>query len=275
MGTVARGAVGLAVLLAAVAYLLNPTNLIYLGVQISACVVAYIGALRAPRGQRLVPHLIAAGLAASVSAELIWFLLERAGEVPDISIADILWFASYPPIAAALWIALVRGEGRGRVNVDMVVDALTIVVISVLTFWSLSISDIVADPSTPAFVRTVWASYPVADAVVLALVLRVLASPRSRKTIDIWFAVGVGCWLAADIGYLLFSDDGTTGTVMDLGWMLGTALMAHSTWRRWTPPVVEADVRVAETRVRRTAADGGPAPPRAAGTRADRGPARP
>ena len=91
--------------------------------------------------------------------------------------------------------------------------------------------------------RTVWASYPVADAVVLALVLRVLASPRSRKTIDIWFAVGVGCWLAADIGYLLLSDDGTTGTLMDLGWMLGTALMAHSTWRRWTPPVAEADVR--------------------------------
>ncbi len=105
-----------------------------------------------------------------------------------------------------------------------------------------------ADPSTPAFVRTVWASYPVADAVVLALVLRVLASPRSRKTIDIWFAVGVGCWLAADIGYLLISDAGTTGTVMDLGWMLGTTLMAHSTWRRWTPPVGEADVRVASRR---------------------------
>ena len=132
---------------------------------------------------------------------MIWFFLERAGEVPDISVADILWFASYPPIAAALWIALVRGEGRGRVNVDMVVDALTIVVISVLTFWSLSISDIVADPSTPAFVRTVWASYPVADAVVLALVLRVLASPRSRETIDIWFAVGVG--LLARLGHRL------------------------------------------------------------------------
>ena len=31
---------------------------------------------------------------------------------------------------------------------------------------------------------------------------------------------------------------------MDLGWMLGTALMAHSTWRRWTPPVAEVDVPV-------------------------------
>ena len=49
--------------------------------------------------------------------------------------------------------------------------------------------------------RAVWASYPIADAVLLALVIRVLMSRSARAAVDVPFALGIGLWLAADVTF--------------------------------------------------------------------------
>ena len=212
----------------------------YLGVLAAAAVVAAVGAFLAPPGRRLVPGLIAAGITASASGDLLWYVAVWTSGEPDISVADIPWFASYLLLAAALWITLLRAQGRNRGTTETVIDALTIMTISVAVLWSVSIDAIVLDTSVSTFIRTVWAAYPVADAILLALVLRVLTDHRARAVIDVWFALGVGCWLVSDLGYLLLTVDGAVELWTDAGWMLGAALMARSTWRR-SPVADSAD----------------------------------
>ncbi|MFA6168898.1 MAG: ATP-binding protein, partial [Gemmatimonadaceae bacterium] len=81
------------------------------------------------------------------------------------------------------------------------------------------------------FVRAVWAGYPIADAVLLALVVRVLMSRSARGAIDVSFAVGVCLWLAADIAYLQAPEDVAAMAIMDAAWMVAPVLMARAAWR--------------------------------------------
>jgi signal transduction histidine kinase len=235
--------VALGVLVAVVVHALAFTDNVlgtgtYLAVLVGAGVGAWIGAERAPVGHRLVPRLIATGISLTALGDVLWSVLDVLGARTDVSIADPPWFASYVFLCAALWVVLGRSRAGGRADVDFVVDALTIVVVSVLLFWTASISAIVADQSVSPVVRTVWAAYPVADAVLLALVARVLASRSARGSIDVSFAVGVCLWLVADIAYLQSPGSVPALAVMDAAWMVAPVLMARAAWR--DRPIVAA-----------------------------------
>jgi signal transduction histidine kinase len=162
---------------------------------------------------------------------VVWSVLDWAGAETDVSIADLAWFASYVLLCTALWTVLNQSRGDGRVDLDFVVDAVTILVVTLLVFWRVSVEAIVADTAETTLVRAAWAAYPILDAVLLALVLRVLMSPSARSAIDAWFAVGVGLWLTADIFYLLVPDQDTAVVLMIVAWMLAPALMVRATWR--------------------------------------------
>ncbi|MGZ8744237.1 MAG: sensor histidine kinase, partial [Nocardioides sp.] len=232
---VADGVVALVVLATLVVHASTDSDTLadacYLGVLVGASVVAWIGAGRAPRGRRLVPGLIAAGISLTALGDVLWIALDRVGASTDVSIADPPWLASYVCLCAALGVVLGRSRGGSRVDVDFVIDALTIVIVSVLIFWSVSIDTIVADPSKTPFVRTVWAAYPIADAILLALVVRVLMSRTARTAIDASFAVGVCLWLAADIAYLQAPENGTVLLLMNAAWMVAPVLLARAAWR--------------------------------------------
>lgn len=228
-------ACALAVLLGVVVHTTTGDALVadvsYLGVMVGASGVAWAGVLRWPRGRRGLPCLIAAGVSLTALGDLLWTLLERAGSGTDASVADVAWFASYVVLCAALWTVLSQSRVSGRADVDFVVDAVTIVVISVLVFWTVSVEGIVEDDTISPFVRVVWAAYPVLDAVLLALVLRVLLSRRARAAIDVWFAVGVCLWLAADVLYLHVTDHEGALLLMDAAWMVAPVLLARATWQ--------------------------------------------
>jgi signal transduction histidine kinase len=203
----------------------------YLGVLVGASVGAWIGAERAPRERRLVPRLIAVGISLTALGDVLWSVLDLTGAPTDVSIADPPWFASYLFLCAALWVVLDRSRGSGHVDLDFVIDAMTIVVVSGLIFWSTSVNSIVADQSLAPFVRAVWAAYPIADAVLLALVVRILMSRSARLAIDASFAVGVCLWLAADFAYLQAPEGVAAQAMMDAGWMVAPVLMARAAWR--------------------------------------------
>ncbi|WP_134739322.1 response regulator [Nocardioides sp. 503] len=204
----------------------------YLLAVFGAAVVAGVAFLRAPEGRRLVPGLIAAGLTSSAIGEVAWYSYYWRGVEPDVSAADVPYFLSYVALGAAMFVAtLVRTrEGRRRIDADAVLDALSILTVSILVFWSTSISGLVDDQSISPFETAVLGAYPVADAILLALVLRALATPRTRAAIGRTFAAGALCWLASDLGYLLLSLSTPVSTVLDLGWMLGGLLMAAGAW---------------------------------------------
>ncbi|MEJ7794930.1 MAG: ATP-binding protein [Nocardioides sp.] len=228
-----KGAVALIVLAAVVANAVVDNAAVatscYLGVLVGASVGAWIGTVRAPRGQRLVPGLIAVGIALTALGDVLWTVLDLSGADTNVSIADPPWFASYAVLCAALWVVL--GRSGNRVDVDFVIDAVTILVVSVLIFWTISINTIVTDQSVAPFVRAVWVAYPIADAILLALVVRVLMSRTARAAIGSSFAVGVCLWLAADIAYLQWTGGGAPEVIMEAGWMVAPVLMARAAWR--------------------------------------------
>lgn len=233
---VTSGAVAVVVTAAVVIHAVADTGsalatITYLGVLVGASVGAWIGAERAPREHRLVPRLIAAGISLGALGDVLWEVLDKMGSGTDVSIADPPWFASYVFLCAALWVVLSRSRSGSRIDLGFVVDAVTIVVVSVLIFWSTSVEAIVADQSVAPLVRTVWAAYPIADAVLLALVVRVLMSRNARAAIDASFAVGVCLWLAADVAYLQAPSDAGVLAIMDAAWMIAPVLLARAAWR--------------------------------------------
>ncbi len=203
----------------------------YLGVLVGASVAAWIGAARAPRQRRLVPCLIAMGISLGALGDVSWSALDLMGASTNVSIADPPWFASYVVLCAALWVVLVRSRIGGRADAGFVIDAVTIVVVSVLVFWSISVDAIVADHTVTPFVRAVWAAYPIADAVLLALVVRVLMSRSARAALDVSFAVGVCLWLGADVAYLEAPGNAAAQVMMDTAWMVAPVLLARAAWR--------------------------------------------
>ena len=203
----------------------------------AGAVIAWLGALRLPVGRRLVAQLIAAGLTSSALGDLVWLCYSWSGQDPAVSLADIPYFASYLGLGAALFVVtLVHGRTGRRLDVDSVINSLTVVTVSVLVLWNVSVASIVGDTSVSAGTRAVWAAYPIADAVVLALVIRALMLPRSRAAVGPLFVLGIGCWLVSDLGYLLLTLSPTVSGLLDDGWMLGALLMGLATWRGSSDP---------------------------------------
>ena len=235
---IARPVVGLWAVTAAlvVLHLVLPwgrlSDATYLAAVLTAPMVAWWGVLGAPRGARVVPTLIAVGVATCGLGDLLWLSYTWAGLDPDVSLPDIPFYASYLALGAAVLIISVRHRlDHARVDIDAAIDAVTVVVISILVLWTTSIHDLAADRSVSALTRFVVAGYPVLDAVLLALVLRNLAVRHRREELGVPFAVGVGCWLASDFTYILFPVDDRFGPLMDTGWMIGASLLAAAAWR--------------------------------------------
>jgi signal transduction histidine kinase len=234
---VASAAIGLAALTAVLVYAVTDDNVLAttcdVAVAVGACIGAWIGAQRAPRGQRLVPGLIAAGILLSMLGHVLLGVLDSIGAETDVSIADIPWLASYLVFGAAMWIVLRRSRDRiaHHADVDFLIDALTILVVTVLIIWSLSIDAIAADHSVPPFTRMVWAAYPLASSVLFALVVRVLLSRSARAAIGFSFGVAAGLVLVANLIYLQAPQGGAALVLMNAAWMLAPAMAAYSVWR--------------------------------------------
>ncbi len=205
----------------------------YLGALALAAAAAWGAAESRPRGDRVAPRLVAVGLTLTAVGDVLWEVLDATGASTAVSIADPPWLASYLALIAAVWVVLTRSRPDRTIDVDFVVDALTVVAVCVLVFWYLSIDAIVTDRDVSPAVRLVWAAYPVADAVLLALVVRLLLSPRARSVLGGTFALGVVVWLAADVLYLRIPS-GRGNLVTDAGWMVAPVLMARALWR-WGP----------------------------------------
>lgn len=228
----ATAAATLVVLGAVVLYATTDAPLVahatYLAVLVGASVGAWVGAERAPRGRRMLPRLIALGVSLSALGDTLWTALDVAGAATDVSVADPPWFASYTVLCVALWLAL---RHCGAVGTGFVIDAATIATVSLLLFWQVSIESIVADDGLSPLVRAVWSAYPVADAVLLALVVRIALTPAARRSVGGSLAVGVCLWLAADITYLYAPTDETVVVLMDAAWMIAPVWLARAAWR--------------------------------------------
>ena len=199
----------------------------FITVQGGSAVAAWLGSRTTTPERRLPARLVAAALASNALGEVIWYTYVVYQDNTDATLADVGWLVAYALFCAALSISLVRARQGEKVDVDSLIDALTIVTISVMVLWNVSVASVAGDPSLTPLVKVVWSTYPMFDAILLALVIRIVSDRRARQWIDPWFGVGVVAWLIADLGFLTLPLTDVHENWENAGWMLGAILMAR------------------------------------------------
>ncbi len=166
---------------------------------------------------------------------------------PDVSLADPPWLASYIALGAGL-LLLVGGKrsGHHRLDVQAMVDLVAVATVALLVVWQFSLQETLMDSSQAIFVRLVWSAYPILDAVLVGLVVRLVVSRRTGTRTGILLALGVGCWLISDFAFTLLAPSHSVVTSLDAGWMAGAIMLAAAcgvTGQR-TPPGRRTETRV-------------------------------
>jgi diguanylate cyclase (GGDEF)-like protein len=198
----------------------------------ASCIVRAIR-VRDHRGAWLV---LGAGLAMWSAAEIYnTFWLAKLEEPPYPSLSDAFWLAFYPATYCAM-ILLVRErmqEARASLWLDGLVAALAVTAIGEVTvFHTVAEASTAEGLATPLQVATDLA-YPIADMIMLALVMGVFALTAWRPG-RAWTMIGLGLTAAAvaDCVYAYQASKGAyvEGTVLDALWPAATLLVGFAAW---------------------------------------------
>ncbi|WP_457078662.1 putative bifunctional diguanylate cyclase/phosphodiesterase [Modestobacter sp. SYSU DS0657] len=228
---------GVAVLGLAVALVLSaaltegtPSSAVsFLVVSTGAAIAAWLGARRQPRSS--TSRWLAVALTLNALGDLLWQLVATAhGSALDVSVADVAYIGSYIALAAALLRLGHDGGPSTRARFHSVLDGTSMLVIALLVVWQASVRTTLFDASLALETRVVWASYPVLDAVALGLVVRGAVLYRRLGTSPLLLALGTAAWLGSDLGWLVIGDADTASGWLDAGWLVGSVLLALSTW---------------------------------------------
>jgi two-component system, cell cycle response regulator len=213
---------------------------IYDGVLLGSALLSGLRAA-ARREERAAWGLFALGLALYAGGNIYWSLaLADLDEAPFPSIADGLWLSFYP--LAYVAIALLAKARMPRLGVrlwlDGVIAALTVAAISAAVVFKAVRASTGGD--TAAIVTNI--AYPLADMVLVGLVVGIMAAGRKRLD-RTWVVLGAGLGVFAvcDSIYLfqVARETYATGTLLDIGWIAGALIVSLAAWqpaRRETGP---------------------------------------
>ncbi|MGH2749316.1 MAG: GGDEF domain-containing protein [Actinomycetota bacterium] len=193
---------------------------------LAAALVILLTALRFRGPLRISWLLIGAGLLQSAIGDGLWTLYAVVWEMePFPSWADFFYLAFYPLVAAGL-VSLVRWHGAG--DRDSLIDAFIVAIGAGVLTWVFVMSPYVFDASMTLTERLVSVAYPVADLLLLAVLVRLVFAPGKFSASSILLTLGIFTTLLADAGFAVTALEGTyaTGHVIDVGWLLTYVLVA-------------------------------------------------
>jgi diguanylate cyclase (GGDEF)-like protein len=160
------------------------------------------------------------------------FYFSGVETVPFPSIADAFYLAFYPIAYVALGL-LLRGRIRqfhGSLWLDGVIGALTVSAIGV----AVVLDPVIETTGGSAIVVATNLAYPLFDLLLLAMLVGVIALTGWRLDRTwVLIAAGFASFGVADSFYLYQSAAGTyvEGTLLDVGWVLATVLLACAAWQ--------------------------------------------
>ncbi|MGM0693288.1 MAG: diguanylate cyclase domain-containing protein [Pseudomonadota bacterium] len=176
---------------------------------------------------RLAWGLIAGALTLGATGHGIWYWLDLHGLEPFPSIADVFYLAVYPLFGIALW-----QIGRHGREVEALGDALIVGISAAVLAWALLIAPYSYDPDLTPGQLLVSAGYPVADLILLPLILRLVFLQRACIQAHFLLLVGMLAYLLADIFYAQGNATGgyAPGGLVDSLWLVAYALFMAAAW---------------------------------------------
>jgi diguanylate cyclase len=205
------------------AYFLVPADgpartVIYDAIGLLSAALIVVGVRLHRPARRSVWYWFAAGQALWVVGDVLYEVY------PSPSVADVVYVAAYPVLAAGFAVLLrqrVRGDVAGLVDASIVATGLTLVC------WVLVLRPMAADSTLPLLDKLVGLAYPAGDLLLLAILLRAVTSPGARTASFRLLVVAGALVLGADIGFSIVTlYSGYDGGVLDVGWLLSYVLWA-------------------------------------------------
>ncbi len=172
------GGLGLALL-----YVLLPYGLAASALYVLATLAAAVSVTVAVYREKqlfcsLAWKLVAMALALAAMGHGIWYWLDLVGLEPFPSAADIFYLAIYPLFMMALWLL---GK-RKNTDDSALSDALIIGISAGVLGWALLIEPYVNAPDITLLQLLVSTAYPVADLILLPMILHLVFLQRTRIT---------------------------------------------------------------------------------------------
>ena len=163
----------------------------------------------------------------------LYYTLFLVGQAPSPpTVTDALWLLSYPFLYASIGL-LVRtrtAQFEKSLWLDAVLAALAVAAVGAAVLFGPVVDSTGGAPLTAAMNL----AYPLADALLLGLVVAVLALTGWRLD-RTWICIlaGTGVLALADSAYLYQSAiaSSTTAAILDAGWPLAMVLLAAAAWQ--------------------------------------------
>jgi diguanylate cyclase (GGDEF)-like protein len=198
---------------------------LYNGLGLSSVAAMLVG-LRRYRPEHRGPWLLfATGRLSFVIADVIFYTYDNVLHVERFpSVADAFYLGCYPLLIAGL-LLLIRRRSAGHDGAALIDAAIIAIGVALLT-WVFLIVPYVRDASLTLPARAVSIAYPLADVLLLAVVVRLAVGAGARPPAYRLLAGSVVALLVVDAAYawLNLTSGYHTGSPIDVGWMAFYAL---------------------------------------------------
>ncbi len=200
--------------------------------QLAAALLATVGsAVAVTRHQgddrRRAWLLVTAACACWTLGQLYWCWIElvRGEQVPQVSVADVLFLSFTALMAVAVWPSNGRHTDRLRTTLDAAIIGLSLFTIS----WVTTIGGLAkaATEDTDGLALVINLAYPCGDIIVLTMVLLSASRRVDRRSSLAAVAMGMALIAVSDgfYAYMSAADDFEAGSITTLGWILGFGII--------------------------------------------------
>ncbi len=226
-------------------------DLVYDVVGASAVVAILVGVWLHRPDRRAPWLLLAGGQASFVIGDLLFIYLDHNGGIPYPSVADAFYLGGYPILAVGLFLFIRQRLGGG--DRSGLLDAAILTTSAGVLTWTFLMQPALVDVESDPLSLAISGAYPLADLVLIGVILGLMATPGARTTSFRLLVASLGLMLLGDQVYALQSltDAYVSGTPLDLLWILsylaigGAALhpsmqtlsQAHPVSVTWLGPV--------------------------------------
>jgi diguanylate cyclase (GGDEF)-like protein/PAS domain S-box-containing protein len=201
-------------------------------------VVALGGAILLRRPRPMWPWIVL------LASQAVWLLGDLVytwiGTDPVVSIADIPYVAGYAGIIVAV-VGFVRRRLRQR-DGDSLLEAAAVGMAATLAIWELILEPGLEVASASAMEQIVTASYPILDAVLIFMVLRLTLAPGRLPRAALFLGAGLVALLVADAVYaVVIQTDSYAAysTPLDATWLLSYAVFPLAAVHRSATDLME------------------------------------